>query len=52
MDPETAITKNYLKECVRGNKIPCIYAGKKRLIDISDVMAMVARELKVGAALE
>lgn len=50
MDPETSITKNYLKECVRGNKIPYISAGKKRLIDIEDLMDMIDRELKAGVA--
>lgn len=46
MDPDTAISKNYIRQCVRSGKLPCLHVESKRLIDLGDLMAMVDRELQ------
>ena len=48
LDPGTCISKNYIRACVKCKKLPSVAVGTKRLIDISDLMAMVDREIQGG----
>ncbi len=33
LDPETAVTKNFIRQLALENRIPCTMAGRKRLIN-------------------
>ncbi len=38
LDPNTAITKNFIRELAIEGKIPCIMAGRKRLINFDALL--------------
>lgn len=38
LDPETAISKTALRRLVLEGKIPCVYVGKKRLLNLDMVL--------------
>lgn len=46
-DPETAITKNLVRELIKQDKVPCIQAGKKRLVDV-DVLEQYVSDITRG----
>lgn len=39
MDPESAISKNFVRELALEGKIPCVMAGRKRLINFDALLA-------------
>lgn len=38
MDPQTAITKNIIRELVIDGEIKCVMVGRKRLINVDDLI--------------
>ena len=38
IDPNTAITKHFLRQLAIQNKVPCVMAGRKRLINLDKVI--------------
>ena len=38
MDPNTAVSKNFIRELAIEGKIPCVMAGRKRLINFDALL--------------
>ena len=38
LDPNTSITKYFLRQLAIQNKVPCVMAGRKRLINLDKVI--------------
>lgn len=41
LDPSTGITEHYIRQLVRDGIIPVAWAGKKALINLDDVLALM-----------
>lgn len=46
IDPETAISKNYIRELVIGGYIPFVAVGAKRLINLDDLFTFIQDNTK------
>ena len=42
IDPHTAVTKNFIRQLVLENKIPCMMVGRKRLINFDELLKYLA----------
>lgn len=44
MDPNTAISKYFIRNLALSGKIPCIKSGSKRLINLDALIEYIAKE--------
>ena len=43
MDPNTEITLHYIRNLIHNNKIPVVYAGRKKLVDLDAVLEFLEK---------
>lgn len=46
IDPDTAITKNYIRDLVLGGDLPFLQVKSKRLIDLDDLSEYINKNMK------
>jgi hypothetical protein len=42
VDPDTAITKNSIRQMIKAKKVPCVLVGKKQLLSIDILESYLA----------
>ena len=45
-DPDTAVTKNFIRQAVTIGRIPSVSAGKKRLFTMEDLQKYIESEIE------
>lgn len=46
MDPQSAITRCFIRKAIMGGDLPFIQTGCKRLIDLDDLIEFINRNMK------
>jgi len=50
LDPDTAISKHYIRSIVLTGQLPHLQVESKRLIDLDDLMAYIEKSMTAGPA--